>query len=138
MKIGFDLDGTIDSPQMSALVSALLKASVEVHIITGVFDEAGEWQNADAKIQKLQRHGIPAILMSDDMRGQLVMDGFARVHVLHAMDTTYPRDYRLVDLALRKGALCDKLGIIIYVEDSELFANHIPHMSRGTQVLLVK
>src|SRR6266478_1724156 len=103
MKIGFDLDGTLDRPHIAELCRVLLAGSHEVHIITGVFPEALGWQ-----------------------------DHKAHLHVLTAMPSTYDRAYRLTDLGLRKGALCEELGITLFLDDSALYCEMIPKMSGNT------
>ena len=134
MKIGFDLDGTLDRPAIRDLALALIKGGHEVHIITGVFVEAKEWQDEAAKKEKLTRLGIP-YQMPDAM---CQVEGTAVLHVLDAVASTFARDYRLIDLGLRKGALCEKLGITMFFDDSETYVEMIPKMSGGTTVLQVK
>ena len=121
MKIGFDLDGTLDRPAVAALCKALIAAGHEVHIISGCFDEAGQWQDVIAKQKKLYRLGIYPLVC----------------HVIHAVDhKQFDRDYRLVDLGLRKGAYISEQGIEIMFDDSELYCKTMPSMC-GAQIVRV-
>lgn len=148
MKIGFDLDGTLDRPAIRDMALALIEAGHEVHIITGVFLEAGEWQSAEQKRQKLTRLGISfeepmgdsiwVRTPTPEFFLQPGMAKYAKLHVLNAVDgKEFDREYRLVDLGLRKGALCEKLGITLFLDDSETYCKFIPAMSGGTTVLRV-
>lgn len=122
MIFAFDLDGTLDRPEVADLARLLLRTGHEVHIITGVFLEAGDWQCDAAKHEKLKRIGG-----LDD----------AKVHVLWAMPETYPRDYRLADLGLRKGALCEKLGVRMLFDDNETYCEMAKKMHGGLAVMKV-
>src|SRR5690349_897708 len=113
MKIAFDLDGTLDRKVLAELCRVLLLAEHEVFIITGVFPEAAGWQDGAAKCEKLKRLGIPFTEYKElDPIYPTPSDevGLARLYVLNAVPSTFTRDYRLVDLGLRKGALCERLG----------------------------
>lgn len=136
MRIAFDLDGTLDRPAVTELAKALLAARHEVHIITGVFDESGEWQAERAKRDKLTRLGIFHV-MDDLGDASYPQQQPAVLHVLHAVPETFSRDYRLADMGLRKGALCEKLGVTVMIDDSEDYCKMIPKMSGGTTVLRV-
>jgi hypothetical protein len=138
MKIGFDLDGTLDRPAVAELASVLLAAGHEVHIITGVFPEAVDWQDAAAKRQKLRRLGIDFYEGSRMNDSMAVCAGQAILHILDAVPATFARDYRLADLGLRKGALCEELGITMFFDDSQLYCEMIPKMSGNTVVLQVR
>jgi hypothetical protein len=131
--VGFDLDGVLDRPSIRNLCMTLVTAGARVYIITGVFIEALEWQDAPAKLRKLTRLGIPFTYKGEDHNG-----GGPVLHVLEAVASTFDRAYRLADLGLRKGALCEELGISLFIEDSELYAEMIPKMSGATTVLLVR
>jgi len=132
MTIGFDLDGTLDNPNILKLCRTLLTAGSDVHIITGLFAESG-WQDAQAKCRKLDRLGIPFT-----QNNTVGTAGVARVWMLTAVDESKSLDYRLRDLGLRKGELCERLGISLFVEDSELYCELIPKFSGGTTILQVK
>ena len=144
MKIGFDLDGVLDRPALRDLCLSLLQGQHEVHIITGIFPEAGEWQNMPAKREKMDRLRIPytAPIMPDPRGGVMLhkhaFPGTVMLHVLDAVPPTFDRDYRLADLGLRKGALCERLGIEMFFDDSEEYCKMIPKMSGATTVLQVR
>ena len=147
MKIGFDLDGTLDNPAIRDLAKALLAAGHEVHIITGLFIEAGEWQSSSAKHAKLERLGISHF--TEEMIGccdkqPLTMcygdpeAPAARLHMLYAVPETFPIDYRLRDLGLRKGNLSQQLGLDIFLDDSETYMKMMPCMDGNVALLHVQ
>jgi hypothetical protein len=143
VRIGFDLDGTLDRPAVLEFAKILLAAGVELHVITGVFPEAIGWQDASAKRKKMERLGLKFVEQRTFGRrgyteGAPPGAGQVTLHVLDAVPSTFDRDYRLSDLGLRKGALCEELGITLFIEDSTLYAEMIPKMSGGTTVLLIK
>jgi hypothetical protein len=134
MKIGFDLDGTLDRPILANLCKALLAEGHEVHVITGTFSESGAYQAPRAKRAKLMRIGIP---FTDGFTGWAPGNGQALLHVLDAVDVKFGTEYRLRDLGLRKGALCEEYGVEVFFDDSEVYCEMIPKMSGGTTVLQV-
>ena len=134
MKIGFDLDGTLDKPALRDLALTLIDAGWEVHIITGVFPEAKDWQDAPAKRAKLKRLGIPF----HERPFIATEEKTAILHILDAVPMNFPRDYRLADLGLRKGAYCELHGITLMLDDSVTYCEMIPKMSGGTTVLQVR
>jgi hypothetical protein len=160
MKVGMDLDGVLDRPAMAALLKVLLEAGVEVHIITGIFDEAGEWQSEKSKREKLARIGIPTdidtvtfIASCRMSAGTAAYDTFGtpvvtyrspaapgapRVHFLHAVDPSFGLDYRLRDLGLRKGELSERLGLDLMIDDSQLYCDVMRVMNGGLTVLQVR
>lgn len=121
---------------------SLLKDGHEVHIVTGVFTEARGWQDRQAKHAKLRRLGIP-FEDHDPLTGITMVfadpDVANRAHlrVLDAVPSTFDRQYRLVDLGLRKGAYCEEHGITLFFEDSTLYCEMIPKMSGNTLTLKV-
>lgn len=121
MKVAFDLDGTLDRPAVASLAKELIAAGVEVHIITGTFEEGGPWQDTQEKKAKVRRLGLEA----------------ARLHVIMAKPEAYPREYRLADIGLRKGALCLELGIDILIDDSAVYCEMAPKMYGGLTVMKV-
>ena len=134
MTIGFDLDGTLDHPALAELAKSLIGSGHDVHIITGCFPEAGEWQGHEAKQEKLDLLGIPFSISQDTIEPKT-----ATLHILDAVDyKKFPTDYRLRDLGLRKGALCFELGIEIYIDNSEDFCKTVPSMNAGVAVLQVR
>jgi hypothetical protein len=134
MKVGFDLDGTLDIPSILELARTLLMNEVEVHVITGVFKEASGWQDVGAKHRKLSRLDLPYY---EYTIGASPSPGVAMLHILEAAGQEFDREYRLADLGLRKGALCEVLGLTLFFDDSKLFCQMIPKMSGGTTVLKV-
>ena len=132
MKIGFDLDGTLDRPAMAELVRALLKQGHEVHIITAIFLEAGSWQTHQEKRAKLARLNVPFVEWPSGCPNR------ATLHIMEAMPETYPRDYRLTDIGMRKGALCEQLGIEMYFDDSATYCETMKAMHGGLTVLHVR
>jgi hypothetical protein len=111
-----------DRPTILTLARALLGSGHEVHVISGCFPHA-DWQDRNAKIKKMARLGFDA-----------------PIHVIDAIPVTAVHDlnYVLRDLGLRKGALCEELGIELFIDDSETYCSMIPRMSGGTTVLHVK
>lgn len=168
MKVGFDLDGVLDRPAMAALLKVLLEAGVEVHIITGIFDEAGEWQSEKSKREKLARIGIPTDIdtvtfiswctaanmplwyapcfpllqpQQPPLTASSTITGrraAPTIHFLHAVDPSFGLDYRLRDLGLRKGELSERLGIDLMIDDSQLYCDVMRVMHGGLTVLQVR
>lgn len=142
MKIGFDLDGVLDRPVIAEMAKALAIAGHDVHCITGVFPEAVGWQDAVAKRRKMRRLHLSFVecqhpVYTESLRWPTTEVGQIILHILDAVPSTFDRAYRLADLGLRKGALCEELGIELFIEDSKLYAEMIPKMSGATTVLLV-
>jgi hypothetical protein len=143
MTVGFDLDGTLDKPALRNLCNALLKAGHEVHIITGIFREAGDWQSSGAKHDKLDALGI-AHEVHDNIGGESIVMLYgpegprAILHTLYAVKETFPLDYRLRDLGLRKGALSQKLGLDLFFDDSETYMKMMPCMDGNVTLLHVQ
>lgn len=134
MKAGFDLDGTCDKPGVLALAKALLTAGHEVHIISGCFLEAGDWQDETAKLDKLVRLGLA---QAGDGPGKYKLPEGLRIHILEAVSHEhFDRDYRLADLGLRKGAYIEKNGIEVMFDDSEVYCRLMPAMC-GAQIVRV-
>ena len=135
IRIGFDLDGCLDKSALAVMARTLMEAGVEVHVITGIFSEAGEWQSEGSKRLKLIQLGIA---FRSDWEGATPGKHEAVLHCLRAVDQTFPLDYRLRDLGLRKGALCDRLGISVFFDDSALYCDLIPRMAGDVVVLQVR
>ena len=136
MRVGFDLDGTLDRPAVRDLALALLKGGHQVYVITGCFLEAGPWQDEDAKFVKLARLGLIKATLDDGYEGYDVPENL-HVMVLPAVDhKEFDRDYRLADLGLRKGAYISQMGIEVMFDDSELYCKMMPSMC-GAQIVQV-
>lgn len=131
MIYGFDLDGTLDKPELAALCKTLLATQHEVHIISSIFPEGGEWQNADAKKQKLDRLGI---LWKDP--GAITKANAASLHVVPA-EADGDIGERLRVIGLKKGILTERLHIDVFFEDSETFCQMIPRMDGHVTILQV-
>ena len=143
MKYAFDLDGTLDRPGVAELCRSLLERGDEVHAITGVFDESGDWQSDVFKAQKLSRQRIPFTRAPEDWyKIDLLLKTMAKhtamLHVLHAVPETYSREYRLADLGLRKGALCEFLGVGMLFDDSPTYCEMAPRMHGNLIVMHVR
>lgn len=134
MKVGFDLDGTLDRLAMKDLALSLLSAGHEVFIVSGCFGEAGEWQDETAKLEKLVRLGLAKV---GEVPGQYKLPDRLHIEVLQAVDhKEFSRDYRLADLGLRKGAYLEKNGIGLMFDDSELYCKLMPAYC-GAQIVRV-
>lgn len=127
MKFGFDLDGTLDRPQIVKLAHTLADAGHQLYIITGIFDEVGDWQGEAAKLRKLAKTGLA---------GRTA--GIAFVHsdsrALAGEQATLA--YRLRDMGLRKAAHCAEWDIDIFFDDSADYCAVMPKMC-GTQIVQV-
>lgn len=133
MKVGFDLDGTLDRPAMLHLAMALLESGHEVYVISGYFGESVAWQGRASKIDKLCRMG----LMKRTGIGVAPVVGMLVLEVLTAVShEDFDRDYRLVDLAMRKGEYIERMGIELMFDDSELYCKMMPNMC-GAQMVQV-
>jgi hypothetical protein len=62
----------------------------------------------------------------------------AVLHCLHAVEPSYPVEYRLRDLGLRKGELCERLGISVFFDDSALYCDLIPAYAGDVVVVQVR
>ena len=134
MKIGFDLDGTLDKPALRALALALLSAGHEVHVISGAFPESGEWQDEQAKLEKLVRFGLA---QPGPEPGKFKLPERLFIEVVNAVELdVYDREGRLVDIGLRKGAYIEKNGIELMFDDSKLYCKMMPAMC-GAQIVQV-
>jgi hypothetical protein len=124
MKIGFDLDGTLDRPGMAELAKVLLAGGHEVFVISGCFDEAGAWQDEGAKWAKLVRLGLA---VETDLFPPYMAEPGLHLTVLHAVShEKFDRDYRLADIGLRKGAFIAEQGIQVMFDDSEMYCKLMP------------
>jgi hypothetical protein len=133
VKVGFDLDGTLDRPALRDLALSLAAAGHEVHIISGCFLEAGDWQDHFSKWKKLVRLGLAS---GGSGIGYAPIPG-VHVTILDAVDhEKFDRDYRLADLGLRKGAYIERNRIEVMFDDSELYCKVMPSMC-GAQVVQV-
>jgi HEAT repeat protein len=135
MKIAFDLDGTLDRPVLRDLALTLLQAGQEVHIISGLFLEAGDWQDEQAKCEKLVRLGLaqPGAAV-----GKYLLPENLHLTILEAVShEKFDRAYRLADLGLRKGAYIEKHGIEIMFDDSEGYIEMMPKMCAAQMLRVI-
>ncbi len=140
MKAAFDLDGTLDRPGIAKLANALLNAGHRVYIMTSHFKEGGEWQSPMSKMEKLRRVGVPFEYTTGPL-GKTIFYGEAQraeLIILEAVDVSFSLDYRLRDLGLRKGELCERLGVDLIVDDSPAFAEVFRLMNGHTNFLQVR
>lgn len=56
-RYGFDLDGTLDRPALRDLCNALYDAGHQTYVITGGFEDSGEWTE-EARRQRLADLGV--------------------------------------------------------------------------------
>ncbi len=134
IRIGFDLDGTLDKPALAVMARALMgNPAVEVFIISGIFVEAGEWQSLQRKREKLARLGIPFRGINDPRD-----PAKATFYALEAVGPEMGLDYRLRDLGLRKAALTEELGISVFIDDSKTYCDIMPAMNGGLTILQVR
>jgi hypothetical protein len=131
MRYGFDLDGTLDRREIGALAKHLLATGHEVHIITSIFPESGDWQSKEAKKEKLNRLGI---LWKEP--GSFTKLNAAALHVIPAEEQGTIEE-RLRVIGLRKGVLTETLGIDVYFDDSSTYCEMIPRMDGHVTVLRV-
>jgi len=139
MKVAFDLDGTLDRKVLADLCKILLDGGHEVSVITGVFSESGAWQGGESKRLKLSRLGIP-FNQYDELEpvAGFNVQHVARLFVLESAPTAaYTTMDRLRDIGLRKGALCERLGVQMFFDDSSIYCEMVPKMSGDTLTLKV-
>jgi len=136
MIVGFDLDGTLDKPELAELAKYFLAGGHIVHVITSTFPESGPWQSMESKFAKLVRIGIP---MNHDLTNKNPIRGHATLHVLLPIDKDVEPsiDARLRDLGLQKGNLTQRLGCDLFFDDSATFCEMIPRMDGHVTVLRV-
>lgn len=138
MKIGFDLDGTLDKPAVLALAKKLWEAGCEIHIITGVFPESDPALSYEAKLAKLARLGlalatpVPATSRKEKDRIKYDFPKNVVFHCVTAVDVSYGQDYRLRDIAFRKGAYIEAVGISLMFDDSDLYCEVMPKVCGAT------
>jgi hypothetical protein len=111
MRIAFDLDGTLDHPELTELCNLLHDAGAEIHIITvGMLKECGYEATVAKKREKLEHLGV-------------------RYHFLHVVGgDTYE------EAGQEKAAKCEYLGIKVMVDDSSAFVHE---MIRGTMAVIL-
>lgn len=111
MKLGFDLDGTLDHPELKDLCNLLYDAGAEIHILTvGSLGAAGYESTEQRKRDKLQTLGV-------------------KYHHLHLIiaDT-------FEEAGDEKAALCEYHQLKIMIDDSETF---VKQMTQGTTAIIL-
>jgi hypothetical protein len=114
MRFGFDLDGCLDKPELRELARILFAAGHEIHIITAIFPDAPN-QTHHVKHEKVNRLRI----------------AHTKLHIVEAMPVTanHGLDYVRREIGRGKGSLCDKLGIDIMFDDSQLYIDMVNAVS---------
>jgi len=127
MKIGFDLDGCLDRERVLWLAKELWHRGHEIHVISGIFTESGTWQSEDSKKAKV-------------MKLWTALSGWPSMVTLHVINSSpgIPREDRLVDIGLQKGALCQRLGIAMMFDDSDTYTKVMKAMAGDLIVCHVK
>ena len=133
MKIGVDLDGTLDRPAILEMVKYFLAQGQEVHIVSGAFPDA-EWQNRQAKMNKLVRMGLAT--EAEPFTYELVPGLTLHVIIALPVGPNKNLDYVLRDLGMRKGTYCEMSGITLFFDDSQTYCDMISRVS-GTLALRV-
>ncbi len=138
MRVGFDLDGTLDKPAIALLANALLNAGHYVAIITSHFKEGGDWQSRISKRAKLNKLCIPFEENDYGWTCPTTKDRVAELFILDAVDHSFPLEYRLRDLGLRKGELSLRLDLDLFIDDSAHFCEVFSLMNGATTMLQVR
>jgi hypothetical protein len=111
MKIAFDLDGTLDHPELTRLCNLLYDAGAEIHIITaGAIGEAGYEASVERKQAKLLALGVS-------------------YHQLHVVTGE-----TFEEAGQEKAAKCEYYGIDVVIDDSSSFVHEL---IRGTTAVVL-
>jgi radical SAM superfamily enzyme len=111
VKVGFDLDGTLDHPELAALCNLLYDAGAEIHVITaGAIGETGYQATEEKKQLKLQILGI-------------------KYHHLHIVTGA-----TFEEAGQEKAAKCEYYGIEVMIDDSSSFVHE---MVKGTTAIIL-
>lgn len=111
MRLGFDLDGTLDHPELKDLCNLLYDAGAQIHIITvGALASAGYESTAQRKRDKLQALGVK----------------YHHLHLIVAATAEEAGD--------EKAAICEYHSIKVMIDDSETFVNQ---MIQGTEAIIL-
>jgi len=97
MKIGFDLDMTLDRPELAELAGMLFSKGCEIHIITVARMGDGYHSTREQKQEKLKQLGVP-------------------YHYLHLVGGD-----SFEQAGLRKASVVAREGIKIFIDDSSTF-----------------
>lgn len=110
MKYGFDLDGTLDHPELLALANLLFDAGHEVHVLTGFVPGGG--YTSLKKYEKLARLGVRC----------------TAVHLCEGETNE--------EIGYSKAVVLNRLGIPFMVDDDPVFVRQMAYYS-GARILMV-
>jgi hypothetical protein len=115
VKIGFDLDGTLDRPELAKLANQYYSTGHEVHVITVVqLGQAGYVTTRKAKIDKLAKLGVK----------------YTKLHLVRGQ--TYS------ECGIAKAEVINKEGIVLMFDDAPTFVKMMVKFTRGCTVLEVQ
>jgi len=109
-KYGFDLDGTLDNPNITQLARDLYEAGHSIYVISAAHMDT---PTTEEKVQKLKDMGM-------DYTELIVV-----------------RDKNVDRLGLNKGVECERLGISVFFEDDAQYAYDIHAVSPDTTSLMI-
>lgn len=117
MKIGIDLDGTLDKypEKFELLIYEWIRQGNEVHVITGTLNKQLH-KAEEGKNKKLKRLNL-------DIKGIFL---------------TVVRGKTIKEVGKRKGLYCREQMIDMMIEDTELYLEEIKNYSPYTLCLLLK
>lgn len=110
MKWGFDLDGTLDHPEIAALANVLFDAGHEVHILTGCIPNSPT--AAEHKPAKLARLGVR----------------YTKIHLCEGET--------MEDMGYTKAQVLRRENIPLMIDDDPTFVKQMVHYSTS-RILLV-
>ena len=113
MKIGFDLDGTLDVPALRDLANALHAAGHEVYVVTGGLADTGEW-TMPAREQRLAALGVNC------------------TEIVRCITP------RIADIGALKAQACVEREIPILLDDSGMYIDGARAASSGLCLLQVR
>lgn len=105
MKFGFDLDGTLDRPEIAEMARALFRAGHEIHVITVGRLGPRAWGTIELKKLRLESLGVP----------------YTKVHIVEG--DTY------TEAGQAKAAVINREDIVTMIDDSTTMSKE---MARGT------
>ena len=115
MKVGFDLDGTLDRPEIARLANMYYDAGIEVHVITVVqLGQTGYITTRKAKMDKLTLLGVR----------------YTKLHLVRGQ--TYN------ECGIAKADVINAEGIVLMIDDAPSFVKMIVKHAPGCLVLEVQ
>ena len=112
MKWGFDLDGTLDHPEIRALANLLYDHGEEVHVLTGFVPDGNYTENK--KIEKLVRLGVR----------------FSKLHLCPGET--------MEEIGYVKAQILRRLQIPIMIDDDPTFVRQMAYYSDARILMVVK